>query len=222
MPLYPIFLKLEGRKVLIVGGGAVAEQKVEGVLRSATDLTVISPLVTPRIARWVTDERLKHIATEYRAGMAQGSFLEIACTESETINRAVYEEASRCGAIVNAVDDPEYCNFYAPAVVSRGDFQIAISTGGASPALAQRVRKELEHQYGAEYGPWTSWLGRTRAALRETLPRNEGRKQLIRMLAQGQPQRTSDDYRSDGGDDGRCKTQRLGVEGARGAKAASA
>ena len=210
MSLYPIFLKLEGRKVLIVGGGSVAEQKIEGVLRSATDVTVISPEVTERISRWAAEGRLKHMAIEYRAGAAQGYFLVIACTDSEPVNRAVYDEASESGAIVNAVDDPDYCNFYAPAVVNRGDFQIAISTGGASPALAQRVRRELEQKYGEEYGPWTSWLGRTRAALRETLPRNENRKQLIRMLALGQPQPNPNDHGNNGGDDGRCKTQRLG------------
>lgn len=210
MSLYPIFLKLEGRKVLIVGGGAVAEQKLEGVLRSATDVTVVSPNVTERISRWAAEGRLKHMAIEYRAGVAQGYFLAIACTDSELVNRAVYEEASKSGAIVNAVDDPDYCNFYAPALVNRGDFQIAISTGGASPALAQRVRRELEQKYGEEYGWWTSWLGRTRSALREALPRNENRKQLIRMLALGQPHPKPSDHGTSGGNDGRCKTQRFG------------
>src|SRR5215470_12874964 len=210
MSLYPIFLKLEGRKVLIVGGGAVAEQKIEGVLRSATDVTVISPRVTDRIGRWAAEGRLKHMAIEYREGAAQGYFLVIACTDSEPVNRAVYDEASKSGAMVNAVDDPDYCHFYAPAVVNRGDFQIAISTGGASPALAQRVRRELEQTYGEEYGQWTSWLGRTRSALRQALPRSEGRKQLIRMLALGQPQPVSSSSRSNGDDDERCRTRTPG------------
>ena len=222
MSLYPIFLKLEGRKVLIVGGGVVAEQKIEGVLRSATDVTVIAPKVTDSICRWAAEGRLKHLPAEYGAGMARGYFLVIACTDSEAVNRRVYEEASESGAIVNAVDDPEYCNFYAPAIVSRGDFQIAISTGGASPALAQHVRRELEQKYGAEYGPWTSWLGRTRSALREALPPSEGRKQLIRMLALVQPHLMSDNHRTEGDDDGRCKTQRLGSKVERSTKTASA
>ena len=222
MSLYPIFLKLEGHKVLIVGGGAVAEQKIEGVLRSATDVTVIAPLVTDRIARWASEGRLKYVATEFRAGMARGYFLVIACTDSDTVNRSVYEEASASGAIVNAVDDPEYCDFYAPALVKRGDFQIAISTGGASPALAQRVRRELEEKFGAEYGPWTSSLGRTRTALREVLPPGEGRKQLIRMLALGQPHANANDCEREGEDDGRCKTHRPGAKGTRSAETASA
>lgn len=190
MALYPLFLKLEGRKVLIVGGGSVAEQKIEGVLRSATDVTVIAPRITNRIQSWEKEGRLRNVAGEFCAGMARGYFLVIAATGFETVNREVYEEARASGALVNAVDDPEYCNFYAPAVVSRGDFQIAISTGGASPALAQKVRRELEEKYGVEYGPWTAWLGRARAALRQALPSSENRKQLIRMLALGRPRRS--------------------------------
>jgi precorrin-2 dehydrogenase/sirohydrochlorin ferrochelatase len=222
MSLYPIFLKLEGHKVLIVGGGSVAEQKIEAVLRSATDVTVIAPQVTDRIRSWAGEGRVKHLAAEYRAGMAQGYFLVIAGTDSERVNRAVYEEARQYGALANAVDDPDYCNFYAPAVVSRGDFQIAISTGGASPALAQHVRQELEHKYGPEYGPWTAWLGRTRAALRQALPRSETRKQLIRMLALGLPKRISDNHRTKGDDYGRCKTQPTGSQSERSPERASA
>jgi precorrin-2 dehydrogenase/sirohydrochlorin ferrochelatase len=210
MSLYPIFLKLAGYKVLIVGGGLVAEQKIEGVLRSATDVTVIAPAVTDRIRSWANEGRLKHVAAEFQAGMARGYFLVIACTDSETVNRAAYEEARTSGALANAVDDPEYCDFYAPAVVTRGEFQIAISTGGASPALAQHVRRELEKEYGPEYGPWTAWLGRTREALRQALPRSEGRKQLIRMLALGRPKNSQDDHGIYGGYDGRCKTPRPG------------
>jgi precorrin-2 dehydrogenase / sirohydrochlorin ferrochelatase len=193
--------------VLIVGGGAVAEQKIEGVLRSARDVTVIAPQVTEAIARWSGEGRVNHVKDEYRPGMAQGYFLVIAATDSESVNRAVYEEAQNSGALANAVDDPDYCSFFAPAIVNRGDFQIAISTGGASPALAQRVRQELEMQYGPEYGPWTAWLGRTRTTLRETLPRSEARKQLIRTLALGQPHKLTDDPRTTGDDHGRCKTQ---------------
>src|SRR5215471_4397492 len=187
MTLYPVFLKLDGHKVLIVGGGNVAEQKIEAVLRSARDVTVLAPQVSDRIRRWAEQGRLAHLATEYRAGMARGYFLVIAATDSETVNRAVYKEARENGALANAVDDPDYCSFYAPAVVARGDFQIAISTGGASPALAQHVRRELEEKYGPEYGPWTAWLGRARALLRSTLPRSEGRKHLLHLLAFARP-----------------------------------
>lgn len=187
MALYPVFLKLEGRKVLIVGGGAVAEQKIEGVLRSATDVTVIAPHITPRIGQWMELGRLVHIPQEFRPGMAQGYFLVIAATDSPTVNHAVYAEARAAGALCNAVDDTPYCDFYAPALVSRGEFQIAISTGGNSPALAQRVRKNLETQYGLEYESWTAWLGRMRSMLRNALPAGERRKELLHLLALSQP-----------------------------------
>src|SRR5690348_1083269 len=101
MALYPIFLKLEGRKVLIVGGGAVAEQKIEGVLRSATDVTVIAPEVTPRISEWVRQRRLKQVTSHYQPGMAKGYFLVIAATDSAAVNHAVYAEASADGALCN-------------------------------------------------------------------------------------------------------------------------
>lgn len=187
MALYPIFLKLEGHKVLVVGGGVIAEQKLEAVLRSATDVTVLAPEVSSRIQLWAQQGRLKHVAFEYRPGLAQGYFLVIAATDSERVNRAVYDEARRSGALSNAVDDPGYCDFYAPAVVSRGDFQIAISTGGHSPALAQSLRKKLEQEYGPEFETWTAWLGRMREAFRSVLPRTESRKQLLHLLALCKP-----------------------------------
>lgn len=190
MALYPIFLKLEGRKVLIVGGGAVAEQKIEGVLRSATDVTVIAPEVTPRISEWVRQRRLKQVTSHYQPGMAKGYFLVIAATDSAAVNHAVYAEASADGALCNAVDDTPYCDFYAPALVSRGDFQIAVSTGGNSPALAQRVRRDLEAEFGPEYTDWNGWLGRMRSALRSLLPPGERRKELLHLLAHAQPGKT--------------------------------
>jgi precorrin-2 dehydrogenase/sirohydrochlorin ferrochelatase len=189
MALYPVFLKLEGRKVLVVGGGAVAEQKIEGVLRSATDVTVIAREVTSRIREWGQQGRLKHVSLEFQPGMAQGYFLVIAATDSPAVNHAVYAEASSDGALCNAVDDMPYCDFYAPALVSRGDFQIAVSTGGNSPALAQRIRKDLETEFGPEYAAWNAWLGRIRSALRNVLPAGERRKELLHLLALSQPRK---------------------------------
>jgi len=201
MALYPIFLKLEDRKVLVVGGGAVAEQKIEGVLRSATDVTVIAPEVTARIREWAQRGRLKHIAQQFSSGMAQGYFLVIAATDSEELNHAVYAEARAAGALCNAVDDMPYCDFYAPAVVHRGQFQIAISTGGSSPSLAQTVRKNLERQYGPEYETWTAWLGRMRSALRSALPAGQRRKELLQLLAASQPEKTLTNRHKEGDSD---------------------
>jgi precorrin-2 dehydrogenase / sirohydrochlorin ferrochelatase len=187
MALYPIFLKLEGRKVLIVGGGKVAEEKIYAVLRSARDVTVVAPQITPRIREWVQASLVQHLASEYRPGMAGEFFLVIACTDSETTNHQVYQEAQKAGVLCNAVDDPAYCDFYAPAVVARGDFQIAISTGGHSPALAQRVRKNLERDYGPEYESWMGWLGRMREGVIKALPRSPRRTELLHLLAASNP-----------------------------------
>lgn len=206
MALYPVFLKLENRRVLIVGGGSIAEQKIEGVLRSATDVTVIAPEITPRIREWAGQGRLSHVQQEFRAGMAQGYFLVIAATDSPAVNHAVYTEARAAGALCNAVDDTPYCDFYAPALVSRGEFQIAISTGGNSPALAQQVRKNLETQYGLEYESWTAWLGRMRLMLRDALPAGERRKELLHLLALSRPQSDSGDNKQ-GGKNGAHATQ---------------
>ena len=187
MALYPIFLKLEGRRVLIVGGGKVAEEKIYAVLRSANDVTVIAPEITPRIRDWADAGLVHHVSQEYRNGAVREFFLVIACTDSETVNRGIYEEALQAGVLCNAVDDPGYCDFYAPAVVSRGDFQIAISTGGKSPALAQQVRKKLENDFGPEYESFTGWLGRVREGILKALPRNQRRTELLHLLAESRP-----------------------------------
>lgn len=188
MALYPVFLKLEGRKVLIAGGGSVAEEKIGAVLPSAADVTVVSPDITLQIRAWAAQGRLKHIPGPYRAGMVRDYFLAIVCTDSAALNRSVYAEAKAADILCNAVDDPQYCDFYAPAVVRRGDFQIAISTGGNSPALAQKIRKDLEREFGPEYESWTGWLGRMREGLMNALPRNERRKELLHLLAHSKPE----------------------------------
>lgn len=211
MSLYPIFLKLQGHKVLIVGGGRVAEEKAEAVLRSATDLTLLSPRISARLQSWAEQGLLKHIQQEYRPGTARGYFLVIAATDSDQVNRAVYREAREDGALSNAVDDPGFCDFYAPAVVRRGDFQIAISTGGYSPALAQQVRKELENQFGPEYGTFTSWLGRMRTNLRSALPSSSRRTELLRLLTFCKPNRIQSNIEPYGGSNG--PTNQSGVGG---------
>jgi len=186
--LYPVFLKLENRRVLVVGGGRVAEEKLDAVLRSATDVTVIAPVISARIEEWARRGLIRHQAEEYREGAALDYFLVITCTDSVAVNRQIFAECRRAGILCNAVDDPSYCDFYASAVVRRGDLQIAISTGGSSPAFAQRIRKQLEREYGPEYGPWVDWLGRMRNVLRRALPRSQRTTELLHLLAAGRPQ----------------------------------
>jgi siroheme synthase (precorrin-2 oxidase/ferrochelatase) len=108
------------------------------------------------------------------------------------VNRQIFKECRRAGILCNAVDDPSYCDFYASAVVRRGDLQIAISTGGSSPALAQRIRKRLEREYGPEYEAWIGWLGRMRTVLRRALPRSQCTTELLHVLAACRPQNVLD------------------------------
>ncbi len=191
------------------------------MLRSATDVTVISPQITPRIRLWAHQGRIKHLGVEFRPGMTHGHFMVISCTDSEETNRAVYKEAREFGALANAVDDPGYCDFYAPAVVSRGEFQIAISTGGNSPALSQHVRKELEEDFGPEYETWTEWLGRMRDVMRKVLPRTERRKELLMLLALCKPGKFSNQS-IPGGNHGPLEKVRAGNETQAGIERASA
>jgi precorrin-2 dehydrogenase/sirohydrochlorin ferrochelatase len=210
MSLYPIFLKLQGHKILIVGGGRIAEEKAEAVLRSATDVTVLAPQISDRLQRWANHGLLKHLQQNYQPGNALGYFLVIAATNSEQVNRAVYREAREDGALCNAVDDPAFCDFYAPAVVRQGDFQIAVSTGGHSPALAQKVRKDLETQFGPEYGAFTSWLGRMRATLHSALPSSARRTELLRLLTFCKPNRIQSNIELYGGSNGQTNPGRFG------------
>lgn len=189
--LFPVFLKLEGRSVLVVGGGRVAEEKLDALLRSAGDVTVIAPEISPRIAAWVRRGLLRHIAAEYRQGSVTGYFLVIACTNCKVVNHGVFAECRKAGILCNVVDDLNDCDFYASAVVRRGDLQIAISTGGNSPALARQIRMQLEREFGPEYGPWTGWLGRMRSALRQALPHNQNTRDLLHLLAKCRPRKLS-------------------------------
>jgi precorrin-2 dehydrogenase / sirohydrochlorin ferrochelatase len=181
---------------------------------------VIAPHVTERISCWAEEGLLKHVSGEFMPGMAKGFFLVIAATDSDAVNHAIYAEAKAAGALCNAVDDTPYCDFYAPALVSRGELQIAISTGGNSPALAQHIRKDLEAEYGPEYEAWTAWLGRMRTALRTVLPRTERRKELLHLLALSRPNKSFD--KAHGGQHGVLATGGTGIAAERGTQRASA
>jgi precorrin-2 dehydrogenase/sirohydrochlorin ferrochelatase len=163
--LFPMFLKLEGRVCLVVGGGPVAEGKIAGLLRSKARATVISIDLTAALAQSVVSGAITWKQKSFEPADLDGVFLVVAATSSFETNALVYQEAGRRGILCNAVDQPRHCHFYYPAVVDRGPLQIAISTAGLSPSLAQRLRKELEDQFGPEYEPWVEWLGRVRATL---------------------------------------------------------
>lgn len=183
MSLFPIFVKLEGRLLVVIGGGNIAEAKIPGVLSAGARVRLVAPSITPQIAEWVRFGKIDWLPKEFEAGDLNGAFLVIAATSAPGVNESVFREAEARGILCNAVDDIGHCHFYYGAVVQRGDLQIAISTNGKSPALAQRLRQEFEGQFGPEYEAWLQWLGAAREVLRASDPRSETTKKLLHELA---------------------------------------
>jgi precorrin-2 dehydrogenase/sirohydrochlorin ferrochelatase len=167
---HAIYLNLAGQSVVVVGGGEVAERKVRGVLECGAEVTVIAPEASGLIREWARTGEITWAPRSYRAGDLKNARLVYAATDQREVNRAVAEEARAERALVNVADQPALCDFYAPAVVRRGDLAIAVSTGGTSPALARRIREELEERFGPHFESAIDELG----ALRERL-RAEGR-----------------------------------------------
>jgi len=162
--LYPLFLNLQGRPCVVVGGTRIAEGKIRELLEAGAKVRVIAPDVTEQVAAWSQEGRLKWEARDYEAGDVRNAFLVVSAADAN-MNARVFEEAEALGTFCNAVDDIDHCNCYASAVVRRGPLQIAISTAGKSPALAQRLRKEMEERFGEEYAPWVNSLGERRSRL---------------------------------------------------------
>ena len=183
MPLFPIFLKLTGRPCIVIGAGHLAESKIESLQTANARVTVIAPAATERIVAMAESGEVTWHQREYATGDLAGQFLVVAATSVSTVNRAVFAEAEAAGILINAVDDPPFCDFYFPSVVRRGDLQIAISTSGESPALAQRLRKEINSLLPLDTGDWLAELGNLRREVLQMEPLNEARKELLHQLA---------------------------------------
>jgi siroheme synthase-like protein len=183
MSLFPIFVKIEGRLIVVVGGGNIAETKIPSVLAAGARIRLVAPSITPQIAEWVRFGKIDWLPKQFEAVDLNGAFIVIAATSAPGVNEAVFREAEARGTLCNAVDDLEHCHFYYGSVVQRGDLQIAISTNGKSPALAQRLRTEFEADFGPEYEVWLQWLGAAREALRASGPSSETSKKLLHELA---------------------------------------
>jgi uroporphyrin-III C-methyltransferase/precorrin-2 dehydrogenase/sirohydrochlorin ferrochelatase len=186
MSLFPLFVKLTGREVLVVGGGAIATQKIPGLLQAGATIRVVAPQINSEIAAWQNSGDLTWHKKEFSAEDLDGAHLAISATSIAALNADVYQQADARGILCNAVDDIANCHFYYGSIVQRGDLQIAISTNGKSPALAQRLRKELEQQYPHEYAAWLNHLGVQREELRaRSDPRQnfEANKAILHNLA---------------------------------------
>jgi precorrin-2 dehydrogenase/sirohydrochlorin ferrochelatase len=163
---YPLFLDLTQRCCLVVGGGTVAERKVQGLLEAGAEVVVVSPTLTEALRAWAGDSLLTYLPRAFRDEDVKGCALVIAATGDVEVNAHVAKTARHFGIWVNVVDTPAVCDFIAPAVVRRGALQIAISTGGRSPMLAKRLRQGLEALIGAEYGELADILGAMRTSVR--------------------------------------------------------
>ncbi len=181
--MFPMFLKVEGRRVLVVGAGAVAEGKIRGLFEAGASVQVVAPEAVWQIQKWAWEGVVDWKARAFVPSDLDTVTLVIAATSSHEVNSQVFTEAQTRKVLCNSVDDPENCDFYYPAVVNRGDLQIAISTNGRSPALAQRLRRELEEQFGPEYEEWVAELGEARQQLTAKKIPVEPRRQLLHGLA---------------------------------------
>ena len=183
MSLFPIFLKLTARPCTVVGAGHLAESKIGSLLAAQAHVTVIAPHANPRIHDLAEAGEITLHQRPYHAGDLANAFLAVAATDDPAVNRAVFAEAEAANILVNAVDDPPFCDFYFPSVVRRGDLQIAISTAGHSPALAQRLRKEINQLLPLDAGDWLNELGNLRREVLQLEPLNDERKHLLHQLA---------------------------------------
>lgn len=186
MSLFPMFLKLAGRQCLVVGAGPLGESKINGLLLAGATVRVVAPRATEGVIEWARAGKIRWEARGFEPADLDGVFLVIVATSSSELNELVFREAQPRGVLCNVVDDPARCDFYYPAVVRRGHLQIAISTGGQSPALAQRLRRELELQFGLEYELWLEQLGQARQKLLARRIHPERRRRLFHRLASRQ------------------------------------
>ena len=186
MSMLPIFVKLDGRRCLLVGAGNVALEKVGTLLKTGLQLRVVAPDARPEIAELAREGKLEWIQRAFDPSDLEGNTLVIAATNVPQVNAAVYHSAVERGILANSVDDIPNCDFFFGSIVSRGPLQIAISTSGGSPAVAQRLRREIDEQLPADLGPWLENLGQLRREVLATHPRSESRKLLLHQLAQRQ------------------------------------
>lgn len=186
MSMLPIFLKLEGRRCLLVGAGTVALDKIGSLLKTGLRLRVVAPEARPEIRQLALDGKLEWVQRGFEPADLDGNFLVVTATDSPDVNAQVYEQAVQRGILCNSVDDIPNCDFYFGSVVSRGDLQIAISTAGQSPAVAQHLRREIDEQLPEDLGPWLENLGQLRREVLEIHPAGEARKSLLHQLAHRQ------------------------------------
>ena len=181
--LFPIFLKLAGKRCLVVGGGKIAEDKIGGLIDTGARIEVVALEASEAIQAWAKAGQIDLHVRAFREADLDGTFLAVVATSSSTLNDMIYRAAQERGVLCNVVDVPEICDFYYPAVVRRGDLQIAISTNGQSPSLSQRLRQQLERQFSPAYTHWVAELGATRKLVLASGLSPERKRELLHSLA---------------------------------------
>jgi len=178
-----MFMKLAVKQCLVVGAGKVGEPKISGLIDTGASVHVVAVAASGQVREWADAGKIELELRAFTAGDLDGKFLAVAATASESLNKLIYREAQRRGVLCNVVDVPEYCDFFYPAVVRRGDLQIAISTTGQSPSLAQKIRQQLERQFGEGYAAWVEQLGETRRLILASDLDQETKGELLHSLA---------------------------------------
>ena len=181
--LFPLFLKLEGKRCLVVGAGPIGLEKVESLLRCGAAIQVIAPQAIARVQQLSELGEIEWLARCYEAEDAADRDLIIAATNDRGVNQDVFAEASRRSILCNTADDPPLCDFFFGSIVQRGELQIAISTAGQSPALAQRLRREIDAQLPADLGTWLEDLGQLRREVLQVMRAGPERKAILHELA---------------------------------------
>jgi siroheme synthase-like protein len=184
MRYYPIYLDLKGRDVLVVGGGSIAEGKALQLVEAGARVTVVSPELTDALGAAVDRGEINHLNGSFTEGDLNGAFLVISATDDRKVNEKVARSAKERGLLCNVVDQPDLCNFITPALVTRGELQISVSTGGGSPTLTQRVKREVAALIGEEYGVLLELAAEMRAGAKQRVPDFERRKDALRAFVE--------------------------------------
>jgi len=181
--LFPIFVKLDGRQILVVGAGRVGEPKIRGLLPTGAKIRVVAREASAAVREWARNGEIVLEERGFVPSDLDNVFLVVVATSSRDLNELIFREAESRRILCNVVDVPEQCDFYYPAVVRRGDLQIAISTSGQSPSLAQKLRQQLERQFGPGYARWVAELGETRRKVLASDLDQERKRFLLQSLA---------------------------------------
>ncbi|MFC7440814.1 precorrin-2 dehydrogenase/sirohydrochlorin ferrochelatase family protein [Laceyella putida] len=179
---YPMMVDIEGMRCLVVGGGPVAERKVRSLIEAGAHVIVVSPKATPLLTSWTEQELIEWRRRPYQPEDHEGCRLVFAATDQKTVNARIHQEANARGQWVNVVDQPELCNFMVPATVKRGKLHIAISTSGASPSVAQNIRRQLEATVGEEYELYLDLLQEMRGIIQQNVTVPKERQRLMKEL----------------------------------------